>query len=399
MKPIYVEQKHEIINYQNISNDFELTDYQGVCWLDLTNKTRSSYRAYRNNQYRPYLSDNQFKKLDRFQTKQKLQKPYNYYKFMNFYKNLSPEIGHFQLRYDLSAASYHDIYYISDNSVLHYCTLRNAIRRFKVPITISPVSLSLLDDFICLGGINGTLYLYDIKHNNEIFSGSFLPNQETHIVNSAKLYKDNRNYRILTASNDKKIRILDFEYILKPLNIFHLTNPINYSAFSHDFKLLASYADQKDAEILDPNSGKIVMSLDEHKDYGFCLDWHPNGIHIATGNQDTTCRIWDIRKTNRSLHVLQAEIGSVYNVKYSHDGKFLAFGEAIDYVNVYDCGKDYNVYQQIDYFGETVGIDFNPEDSKTLFIGVNIKDFDGIFEFKQKDINSKEKCRLKNSFL
>jgi len=137
---------------------------------------------------------------------------------------------------------------------------------------------------------------------------------------------------------------------------------VNHIAFYKDQTILASYSDQKEAEILDFKTRKLEITLEGHNDYGFCLDWHPNGTYLVTGNQDTTARVWDLRNPKQSVHVLQGEIGAIYTVKYSHDGSYLALGEAIEFVSI-----------------------FNPEDSKKLFIGVNIKDFDGIFEFQQRN--------------
>jgi len=400
--PRFQEETFEIINHQNLSQDFENVDFQGVHWLDLTNKTRSSYRALRNNQYRPYLSDNQFKKLIKFPVKWKLAKIHGgFYKFLNFYKNLNPIIGHFQLRYNLCAASYHDLYFLNQGFVVHYCTIRKATRKFAIPEGITPCCLSIFEDFFTIGDLEGKLFIYDIRRDKSIFAGYFLENQEAHIVNCVKLFSEDngKTPRILTASNDAKIRVLDLENPLVPIFQISRSNPINHIAFSNIHKLLASYSDQKEAEILDFNTGKLVMSLEGHQDYGFCLDWHPNGNYLATGNQDTTSRIWDIRNPKESVHILQGEIGAIYTVKYSNDGKFLATGEAIDFVNIYNCKKDYCNYQQIDYFGETVGIEFNPEDSKKLFIAVNIRDFDGIFEFQERKKQENEKFQLKNSFL
>jgi WD40 repeat protein len=42
-------------------------------------------------------------------------------------------------------------------------------------------------------------------------------------------------------------------------------------------------------------SDEVVASLYGHEDFGFSLAWHPNGMMMATGNQDMTCKIWDLR--------------------------------------------------------------------------------------------------------
>lgn len=396
----FTECKSQIINHKDIFHDFENIDFQGINWLDMTNKTRSSYRALRNNQYRPYLSETRFSKLVKYPVKWKLSKIHGgYYKFLNFYSHLKPVNGHFQLRYNLKSASYHDLYFFDDSAVIHYCTLRKARRRFELPTTMSHCCLDVASDLFAVGDLEGKLYLYDAKRLKTLFSGPCLDFQDSQIINSVRILPSSPT-RLAIAANDCKIRVMDIETMPEPIQTIPRPNPVNHVAFSADQTLIASYSDQTEAEIFDANTGKLAMSLAGHSDFGFCLDWHPNGNYLATGNQDTTARVWDIRNPKQAVHVLQGEIGSIYTVKYSMDGRFLATGEAIDFVNVYDCVHDYRNFQQIDFFGECVGVDFNPEDSEKLFIGVNIKDFDGVFEFQQKKkITHKTGFQLKNSFL
>ncbi|KAK4562418.1 hypothetical protein RGQ29_005056 [Quercus rubra] len=39
---------------------------------------------------------------------------------------------------------------------------------------------------------------------------------------------------------------------------------------------------------------QVVGNLKGHLDYSFAYTWHQDGQILATGNQDTTCRLWDI---------------------------------------------------------------------------------------------------------
>lgn len=63
-----------------------------------------------------------------------------------------------------------------------------------------------------------------------------------------------------------------------------------------------------------------------NKFYGFQIlgiSFSPNGYHLATGGEDNTCRIWDLRK-RKSLYVIPAHSNLVSQVKYEpQDGYFL----------------------------------------------------------------------------
>ena len=57
--------------------------------------------------------------------------------------------------------------------------------------------------------------------------------------------------------------------------------------------------------------------------------------------QDTTTRIWDMRKLDRSVHTFCGEMSAVRSLRYSPDGRFLAVAEAADFVNLYDVASGY----------------------------------------------------------
>ncbi len=76
---------------------------------------------------------------------------------------------------------------------------------------------------------------------------------------------------------------------------FDFKDPINVASISPNGHLLGVYGDCLQAEILDLRIGQVVASLHGHTDFGFSLCWHPNGHLLATGNQDLTCKIWDVR--------------------------------------------------------------------------------------------------------
>lgn len=55
----------------------------------------------------------------------------------------------------------------------------------------------------------------------------------------------------------------------------------------------------------------------------FGMSFSPNGYHLATGGEDNTCRIWDLRK-RKSLYIIPAHSSSISQVKYEpEEGYFL----------------------------------------------------------------------------
>ncbi|GJZ23341.1 uncharacterized WD repeat-containing protein-like protein isoform X4 [Tanacetum coccineum] len=63
-----------------------------------------------------------------------------------------------------------------------------------------------------------------------------------------------------------------------------------------------------------------INKMNGHVDYSFASAWHPNVQIVATGNQDTTCRLWDIQNPSESLAVLKGRMGAIRAIRFSTDG-------------------------------------------------------------------------------
>lgn len=54
------------------------------------------------------------------------------------------------------------------------------------------------------------------------------------------------------------------------------------------------------------------------------LSFSVNGFHLASGGEDNTCRIWDLRK-RKSVYIIPAHSNLISQVKYEpQEGYFLA---------------------------------------------------------------------------
>ena len=123
--------------------------------------------------------------------------------------------------------------------------------------------------------------------------------------------------------------------------------------------------------------------LSGHLDYSFSSAWHPDGNILATGSQDTTCRLWDIRNLSESLAVLGGRLGSIRCIKFSSDGRFLATAEPVDFVHIYDSFANYGRSHEIDFFGEIAGLSFSP-DTEAFYIGVADQTYGGLMELRRR---------------
>lgn len=305
------------------------------------------------------------------------------------------------LRNLLWATSKHDVYMMQNYSIMHWSPLlgrrkevlnvagkiasTQKCRGSTTPQSLSRVQISTMavrDNLMVAGGFQGELVCKYLNNPGVAFCMK-VSNDDSSITNAVDIYRTpTGSLRVTAANNDCYVRIFDANYftMLKRL-LFPWS--VNNTSVSPDGKLIAVLGDSTDCLIADTQSGKTIGHLKGHLDYSFSSAWHPDGNILATGNQDTTCRLWDVRKLSESLTVLKGRMGSIRGIKFSTDGRFMAMAEPADFVHVFDVGADYRKAQEIDLFGEIAGISFSP-DTEALFVAIADRTYGSLLEFRRR---------------
>ncbi|KAL5711707.1 hypothetical protein ACHQM5_013962 [Ranunculus cassubicifolius] len=377
-------------------------DIQGIPW-DTLSITRSDYRRTRLDHYKNYenqpasgeLTDKEFKQMD---------KGGKYYEFMHNTRMVRPTVLHFQLRNLVWATSKHDVYLMSHYAVTHWSSLSRRSREilnFKghvAPAEKHPGSLlegftqtqistlAVKDNLLVAGGFLGELTCKRLDRKGISFC-TRMTHDENSITNSIDIYTTSSGaLHFMASNNDSGIREFDVE-TFQLLNHFRFPWPVNHTSTSPDCKLITVVGDHLDGLLVDSRSGKTVSTLVGHLDYSFASAWHPDGLTFATGNQDKTCRMWDLRNLSAPSAVLKGNLGAVRSIHFSGDGQYMAVAEPADFVHIYSTKENYTKRQEIDFFGEISGVSLSPDD-ESLFIGVWDRTYASLLQYNRRHVYS-----------
>lgn len=373
-------------------------DIQGIPW-DRLNITRDKYRLTRLEQYRNYenvpLSGESVDKECK-----PMEKGGSYYEFFHNTRLVKPTILHFQLRNLIWATSKHDVYLLSNSSVMHWSSLTgNLSEILNFSGHVAPTekhagnllegfmqtqisTLAVKENFLVAGGFQGELTCKRLDKEGVSFC-TRTTYDDNAITNAIDIYDSLRGgINFMASNNDCGVREYDMEKF-QLLNHFRFPWPVNHTSMSPDRRLISVVGDHTDGLVVDSQSGKTVATVVGHLDYSFASAWHPDGRTFATGNQDKTCRVWDIRKLSSPIAILKGNLGAVRSIRFSSDGQFVVVAEPADFVHVYSTKSDYKKRQEIDFFGEISGVSLSPDD-ESLYIGIWDRTYASLLQYNRR---------------
>ena len=371
-------------------------DIQGIPW-DRLQFTREQYREKRVQEYKNYanleFSPSELDAVCQPLTPCPSHSPY--FEFAHNTRAVRSNFVHFQLRNLVWSTSKHDAYVMSENRVVHW----NAVTKRATTVLdldggasgsggviagdfprIQVSTTCVKDGLVAAGGFAGELVTLDMRTGASRFLR--VSNDDNGITNAIEFFGTRSGSEVLVSSNnDMMTRFYDLE-TMQCLARHKYPWAVNYATASQCGHHMVVVGDSKEAWLVDVASGRRMAKMEGHLDFSFAAAWHPNGCMFATGNQDTTTRLWDVRHLGQSLAVLRGRMGAIRSLRFSADGRFLAAAEPADFVHVYDASSGFGEVQVLDHFGETAGMGFSP-DGESLFIGVADLTYGSVLEYSR----------------
>uniref|UniRef100_A0A7S3ED33 Anaphase-promoting complex subunit 4 WD40 domain-containing protein n=1 Tax=Rhodosorus marinus TaxID=101924 RepID=A0A7S3ED33_9RHOD len=320
-------------------------------------------------------------------------------------RRVSCSIGHTQLRHLVVSTSQHDVYAMCKNSIMHW----NASRRKESSVLnmsspevtsrglrhMTVTTIAAIENLVMAGGLHGEVVVKDLNRNSIVFA-DHISTRSDPITNAIDCHWSPQGQLVMmTSNNDGKIRMFDTESF-SVFNTIRMGFAVNHATRQpNGGKLLCVAGDHEDGRLVDVDTGKPEVILRGHIRNMFATAWHPDGSIIATGNEDNTCRIWDVRNPARQLGpCLPGFFGAIRSLRFTNDGKFLIMSDNSDYVYIYLVGDmDFQRKQEIDLFGLVSGVTVSPDD-ELLTVGVVHKAAGRLLEFERKDWRKSSSCLI-----
>jgi WD40 repeat protein len=364
-------------------------DYQGIPWSRFS-ISRSEYRTKRVREYTNYNNVNWTAQLE-LRRRNELDRlrnvSYTHFRFGQTYKGINPTIDHFQLRHLLCADSIRNnmIYYVS-NSTMYQFDKRTRTSR-KIHSSNQPQQLASChaDHGLAVTGSFDSEVV--VSRLGVVIFCAKISGIENSITNHVSVLNQTH---VLCGNNDSYLSEIDLAGG-RICSRKKLPFAVNHVAV-RDENIFSISGDTCDVVLTDRRvPDPTTTHLTGHLDFSFSSAWLPNSEYIlATGAQDGTCRVWDVRRPGRALKCVGSLLGAVRSVKFSPDGHWLGFSEPADFVHVYDVHSNFSSCQAIDFFGNIGGITFSA-DSSTLSVAVADTMFGCVLDFQVGSIpvNSK----------
>jgi len=327
-----------------------------------------------------------------------------FYQFSDFFIDIPINVQHFQLRKNLKMLNSYEIVYMRTFGIEKLNLLTNK-KQFLVIYSAedNEESSKIVNFDICIkndhihivcGKINGSIVIFSIKLANiNNLTSSKAPSSstfrmrvadegESQITNHVQ-FIDN-NSKLLICSNDSQVKIFDLECNMNLLKKFKAPAAVNHFTINNTENILSCVGDFETVELYDFKTTQHISSLKGHLDFGFSAYFKPNSDYIlATGNQDFSCRLWDLRKTKSNdldelnFKTLYGHFESIGEMCFISEDLIL-YAENTDFLHLYDLKRD--TMQTLDFFGSSAGLCVNKE-TKKVYCAISEYSHFGIMTF------------------
>jgi len=197
--------------------------------------------------------------------------------------------------------------------------------------------------FVACGGLDNICSVYNLRSKDIPIRVSRELNSHTGYLSCCRFLNDRQ---IITSSGDMTCILWDIEAGSKLTEFSdHNGDVMSVSINPADKNTFVSGACDATAKLWDVRTGKCTQTFHGHESDINAVSFFPNGLAFATGSDDASCRLFDIR-ADRDLMVYTHDniLCGITSVAFSISGRYLFAGYDDFNCNVWDTLKGERVF-------------------------------------------------------
>ncbi|KAJ2785987.1 hypothetical protein H4R18_000202 [Coemansia javaensis] len=290
------------------------------------------------------------------------------------------KVGHFQLRDLLWATSSYDVFYCHADGIRCWNpwlrTRRCVLGRAEMPPAFRLSALCADRGIVFAGDFRGRYCVRSLWADGTAAAAGSLSaaadDSDSSIVTHASpgVLRGSAP-QIVVAQNTGRVSVLDVGR-LQVSSTAQFDWAVNCTAQTAGWGLACIAGDSTECLLTDPRQQqqqhRTVARLRGHRDHVFACAFSPDDRLVATGSQDTSVRVYDVRRPLEPLAAVCGHMGAMRIVRFSPCGRFLLAAEPADNVHIYDAAT-FDRAQDIEFMGEVAGAAFSP-DAACVFVSI-----------------------------
>lgn len=195
-------------------------------------------------------------------------------------------------------------------------------------------------NFVACGGLDNKVTVYSLTSEDDVSTKKKIVGTHTSYTSCCTF--PNSDQQILTGSGDSSCALWDVEsgQLLQSFH-GHSSDVMSLDlAPSEAGNTFVSGSCDKKVLLWDMRSGNCVLSFEGHLSDINSVKFHPSGDAVATGSDDSTCRLYDLRADKEvALYTKESIIFAANCVDFSVSGRLLFAGYNDYTINVWDTLK------------------------------------------------------------
>ena len=325
-------------------------DYQGLRWLN--NNREMNYNHILNSISPDFCVLQRRKKY----AKNFIETKKGIFDFNCFYYNRNISIGHFQLHNCCKNIDDNNFLFLSGYGISSFNFFD--IKSKNILKLKDSESISFSKKYNLISGACNLVncYLYDLKNEKMIFNKDIFSTPEEQKLMNYTYFLDSEK-SMLIAGNEKYLLEIDL-ITLKEKNKIKTNNFVNHVEYCEEKNLIGCAMDSKDIQLIDKRVNKKEIFLKGHEDYNFAIKFLDNN-KIITGGQDITSRIWDLRKYDKEIIILDGFKTEVAAFEYVKEKNLIFVLELFGYIYCYDLNGNCIMRKSFDFFSYIAGMSLN----------------------------------------